>query len=134
MHTIHRYIARLLIVSLAWAGMPLSEAHASLIATDPIAAAAAQPGTSRERVQALLARADVREALEQHGVDPAAAADRVAALSDAEVDVLAARIDSLPAGADFGGIVGAAVFIFLVLLVTDLLGLTKVFSFTRTVK
>ena len=133
MHTIQRLIARLLIVSLAWAGMPLSEAHAGLIATDRIAASV-QPGTNRERVQAMLARADVRGALEQHGVDPAAAAERVAALLEAEIDVLAARMDSLPAGADFGGIVGAAVFIFLVLLVTDLLGLTKVFSFTRTVK
>lgn len=133
MHTIHRLIARALIVTLAWAGMPLSEAHAGLIATDRIVASA-QPGTNRDRVQALLARADVRQALEQRGVDPAAAAERVAVLSDAEVDALAARMDSLPAGADFGGLVGAAVFIFLVLLVTDLLGLTKVFSFTRTVK
>ena len=133
MQTIHRFIARVLIVSLVWAGLPLSEAHAGLIPTDRIAASA-QAGTNRERVQSLLARADVREALAQHGVDPAAAAERVAALSDAEVDALAARMDSLPAGADFGGIVGAAVFIFLVLLVTDLLGLTKVFSFTRTVK
>jgi hypothetical protein len=44
---------------------------------------------------------------------------------------LAGRIDSLPAGGD---VIGAVVFVFLVLLITDLLGLTKVFPFTKPVK
>jgi hypothetical protein len=46
---------------------------------------------------------------------------------------LAQNIDSLPAAADFGvgGLVGALVFIFLVLLLTDLLGLTDVYPFVN---
>jgi hypothetical protein len=60
---------------------------------------------------------------------------RVAALSDEEVAQLAAKIDSLPVGADAGAsIIGALVLIFIVLLITDILGVTKVFPFTRPIK
>ncbi|WP_367187996.1 PA2779 family protein, partial [Sulfuricurvum sp. RIFOXYD12_FULL_44_77] len=38
------------------------------------------------------------------------------------------------AGGDGGSIIGAIVFIFIVLLITDILGLTKVFNFTRSVR
>jgi hypothetical protein len=57
---------------------------------------------------------------------------RVAALTDAETASIAHQIDSLPAGGD--GIVGALLFIFVLLLITDILGLTKVFPFTRSAR
>jgi hypothetical protein len=56
----------------------------------------------------------------------------VAALSDDEAAALAQQVDALPAGGD--GLVGALVLIFVVLLVTDILGLTKVYPFTRSVR
>jgi hypothetical protein len=66
------------------------------------------------------------------GVDPAEAAQRVAGLSDAEVQQIAGHLDQLPAGQSaVGAILGAALLIFLVLLITDLLGLTDVFPFVR---
>jgi hypothetical protein len=41
-------------------------------------------------------------------------------------------MEQLPAGGDgIGAIIGAAVFIFVVLLITDLLGLTHVFTFVN---
>jgi hypothetical protein len=47
---------------------------------------------------------------------------------------IAAQIDTLPAGGDaVGSLISAAVFVFVVLLITDLLGLTRVFSFTRPI-
>jgi hypothetical protein len=56
----------------------------------------------------------------------------VASLSDEEVERVTGHLDSLPAGQGaFGAIVGAAVLVFLVLLITDLLGLTHVFGFTK---
>ena len=52
-------------------------------------------------------------------------------MTDEEASIVAKQIDTLPAGADAGmSIVGAIVFIFVVLLITDVLGLTKVFNFT----
>jgi hypothetical protein len=45
---------------------------------------------------------------------------------------IAGQLDQLPAGQSaVGAVVGAIVIIFLVLLVTDLLGLTNVFPFVR---
>ena len=58
------------------------------------------------------------------------ASDR-AALDDQQVRELAARLDQMPAGA---GVLGVIFAIFVILLVTDILGLTKVFPFTRSVR
>ena len=58
-----------------------------------------------------------------------AARDRVDALSDEEVAVLADRLDQLPAGGT--DVLTVALIVFLVLLLTDILGYTKVFPFTR---
>ena len=57
---------------------------------------------------------------------------RVAALTDAEAAELAARLDELPAGGV--SILGAILIVFLVLLLTDILGYTKVFPFTKPMK
>lgn len=129
-----RYTARLLIASMMFVGMPLPAAHAEVLSTDLAVAESGMAQSNRARVQSLLARSEVRAELGKYGVDPDEAVARTAALSDEEIDTLAGRIDTLPAGGDFGGIVGAAVFVFLILLITDVLGLTKVFSFTRPVK
>lgn len=136
-HPLRRGIARILIASTAVLGMPLPAAHAELISTEQAVAhadIASAAQSRRGRLAALLARAEVRAELARQGVDPDEAAARAAALSDAQIDAMAGRIDALPAGGDFGGIIGAAVFVFLVLLITDVLGLTKVFSFTRPIK
>ncbi|WP_068860523.1 PA2779 family protein [Perlucidibaca aquatica] len=84
----------------------------------------------RAQVVSWLQRDDVRTQMTRFGVSADQAVDRVAALSDEEVQRLAGKIDATPVGGN--GFVGAVVFIFLVLLVTDLLGLTKVFPFTRS--
>jgi hypothetical protein len=60
---------------------------------------------------------------------------RIAALTDAEAAQLAAQIDSLPAGGDpLGALISAVLIVFLVLLLTDILGFTKVFPFTKPIK
>lgn len=91
--------------------------------------------SAHEKVTQFMAREDVAKAFEQMGVDTATVQNKVAALSDSEINAIASQIDTLPAGGDaFGGILGTAVFIFLLLLVTDILGYTKVFSFTRSAR
>jgi hypothetical protein len=123
---LRRVTAVLLVASLSAMGMP-QPAQAAMVATESAVAAG-----DRAHIAGLLDRTEVRAQLEALGVSVADAKARVAALGDAEVTQLAGQIDSLPAGGD--GIIGAIVFIFLVLLITDLLGLTKVFPFTRSVR
>lgn len=54
----------------------------------------------------------------------------MASLSDAELAKISQALEQLPAGGDgIGAVIGAAVLIFVVLLITDILGFTHVFSF-----
>ncbi len=111
--------------------VPVGVANAGLISTDRVVEREAAAG-DRGRVADFLAREDVRAELIGLGVDPAVAAVRVAALSDAEIRDIAGRIDQLPAGQDvFGAILSTALIVFLVLLITDILELTDVFPFVK---
>ena len=126
---LRRLIASLLVVSIAGVGLPLP-AQAGMVGTDAVVASA-----ERGRVVGMLDRAEVRAQLEALGVSPTDVKARVAALTDAEVAQLAGQIDRLPAGGDaVGAIVGALVLVFIVLLITDILGFTKVFPFTRPIR
>ncbi|HEY3075000.1 MAG TPA: PA2779 family protein [Burkholderiales bacterium] len=129
MVSFRRFLAVSLIVSITGLGLPLPT-QAAMLSTDSALAAA-----QRDRITAMLEREDVRLRLESYGVNPSDVKARVAALGDQEVAQLAARIDTLPVGADgLGALVGALVLIFLVLLITDLLGLTHVFPFTKPIR
>src|SRR5262245_57316010 len=109
-----RLIACLLIVAVP--------AQAGLVSTASVSAAG-----DRERVAQFLERADVQRQMESLGVSPQDVKARVAALSDAEVANLAGKIDTLPAGGDIGNIIFLGILVFVILLITDILGLTKVF-------
>lgn len=122
--TIRRLIASILVICIA---LPLPS-QAAMIATDSNLGAPAQ----REQVNRLLDRADVQAKLQSFGVKAADVKARVAAMTDDEVSQLASKIDSLPAGGD--GIIGAIVLVFIILLITDILGLTKIFPFTRPIR
>ena len=105
-------------------------ANASLISTQQIANEQIKTNP-REQINATLERPEVQAQLESYGISKEDAKRRVASLTDEEVTALNNKIEDLPAGA---GVVGAIVFVFLVLLVTDILGLTKVFPFTKPVR
>jgi hypothetical protein len=88
----------------------------------------------RDSLRALFERDDVRRQLEALGVDPRQARERVEAMTDGEIERLAGQVGTLPAGGDGGSILGFAFAVFLILLITDILGLTKIFPFTRSIR
>ena len=102
-------------------------ARAALIGTESLAAAQSRQA-AEDKVRSALAREDVASQMGQMGISADDARQRVAALSDEELATLSDRIDRLPAGGDFFGTVGV---IFIILVITDILGFTKVFPFTR---
>ena len=116
-------------VSTALLGFPLA-AQASVVTTEEAISVEAS-AADRERVTGFLSRADVRTALEQQGISADAAAERVRAMSDVEVAQLADRVDQAPAG---GNVLGILFTVFVILLVTDILGFTKIFPFTRSIR
>lgn len=106
-------------------------AKAQMIDTSAVVAAQ-QEEASRARVASFLNREDVKQVMVQHGVDAAEAQKRVASLSDAELAKISQAMDKLPAGGGgVGAVIGAAVLIFVILLITDILGFTNVFSFVN---
>jgi hypothetical protein len=125
-----RIISRLLIVSVMGLGLPLQSAYAGLVGTDKVAVSA-QSQSERERIRTFLDRKDVQSELQAQGVDVNTAKARVDALTDEEVQKVAGKLDKMPAGGDVLGILFT---IFVILLVTDILGFTKVFPFTRSIK
>jgi uncharacterized membrane protein len=111
---------------------PHQAALAAMVGTETVWNAA-RVQNARELVRSLMAREDIQAALVNQGIDPLEAQARSEALSDVEVVRLAERIESLPAGGSAVGIiVGAILIVFLVLLITDILGYTNVFPFTRS--
>lgn len=124
-------ISFFLIFSFLLLDFTVQKAKAEMIDTGTVIGMAQQEN-ARARVMSFLDRQDVQQAMEQQGVAAEEAKQRVAALSDAELGQIAQAMDQLPAGGDaFGAIIGAALLIFIVLLITDIAGLTHVFSFVN---
>lgn len=117
-------IALLLAANLVTLGFAQSAA-AGVIGTETVIQS--QERTARiERITAVLERDTVQRQLVALGVNPADARQRVAALSDSELQSLEQRMDELPAGAD--GALTVLGIVLLVLLVLELLGVTDVFN------
>ena len=115
-----------MMIQTAYAGV------SGLVTTEEVARIASGHASlsGHAKLAAALARSDVRSEMERLGIDATSAEERVAALSDDEAARLAGHLESAPAG----GIIGAILLVFFVLLVTDILGLTKVYPFTRSVR
>jgi hypothetical protein len=96
-----RMLCRLLMVLMIWS--PMQFAQAGMIGTDQVASVASQ--ADRNTVLEFLGRADVASQLQSLGVDAATVKDRVAVMTDQEVQSLADRIHSMPAGGDTLGVV-----------------------------
>ena len=98
MKLLYKLISQLLIVSMVL--LPFS-AHAGMIGTDQ-AIASAQDLANRDKVRDFVSRGDVVKQFEALGLTAATAQERVNAMTQEEVNRIAGKIDSLPAGADSG--------------------------------
>jgi len=128
-----RWTISLVAACLSFGGL-MQTAQATLVATEQVAASEGVRSATAQRdyVNATLARADVAAGLAERGVSVEQARERVAALTDDEVATVAHTLDTAPAGAS--DVLGVIVTIFVVLLITDILGFTKIFPFTRSIR
>ena len=126
--TMAKPVCLLLILCLLFTTFAFGRAQAAMVGTERVLNATHQ--TDRARLNAFLDRPKVRAILEAQGISPEEARARIACLSDKEVSDMAAVMDRLPAGGSaVGALIGAGVLIFIVLLITDILGFTHVFPF-----
>lgn len=117
-------VTPMLVLALALPGFS-GQAMAGVISTQQ-ALSAEMRSASETRVRSAFARDDVRQAMQQMGVNPAEADGRIASLSDAELIRLQGQLDRLPAGGDSGLVVVGIVFV--VLLILELVGVINIFN------
>ena len=125
-----RWTSRVVILSMLAMGLPLQSAFAGIVETDQ-AVSHELAGQDRAKISAFMERADVLAQLQAQGVTVGEAKARVYALTDDEAHKIAGKLDQLPVGGD--GVLGILFTIFIVLLITDILGFTKVFPFTHAI-
>jgi hypothetical protein len=99
-------------------------AYAGVISTQEYIAAIDRDATIA-RIDTVLAREEVRSSLEHYGVDPAAANERIAALTDQELAQLATDLENLPAGGNVLAVIGIVA---IVLLILELVGVIDIFN------
>jgi len=133
MNKARRILSSILIASLVFSSMAQA-APTALISTEQAAAAmqAAPRSEAHAKLQAALDRDDLATMLQARGVSVDELRARVNALTDAEAQQMLEQIDQAPAGSS--DVLGVLFTVFVILLVTDILGLTKVFPFTRSVR
>lgn len=116
-------IAQILCVVFLFNSLPFA-AHAAVVSTQQATLA------ERAEIMNLIKREDVRAEFSSYGLTAQEMEMKLAAMSDQEIIYLHEQLGELPAGQGaIGAIVGAALVVFIILLVTDLLGLTHVFGF-----
>ena len=106
----YKLICQVLIVCMVWTPFSL---QAGMIGTDR-AVASVQDQVNRDKVLNFMTRGDVARQFEALGLSASSAADRVGAMTQDEVNQIAGKIDTLPAGADGGAVLAAVIIIGLI--------------------
>jgi hypothetical protein len=111
--------------------VPYQSVFAAMIGTETVIDMA-RGQEARDYLNRMMIREDVQTTFTSYGITPLEAKARLDTLSDAEILRLYNQIEQLPAGGSSLGTAFIAVgVIFVVPFITDLLGYTDVFSFTR---
>jgi uncharacterized protein DUF6627 len=103
-----KFISKILVVSMLW--LPMYQASATMVGTEQVVTQA-QSQYNRDQLLNTISRADVSQHMQSLGLSPENAKARVNAMTDAEVQQLSAKLDSMPAGAASGWAWAAAVVI-----------------------
>lgn len=109
------------ILSLAIVAAPMT-LHADMVSTNQLLTSE-ERSSQIELVETFMAREEVRNQMESLGVDPALAVERVASMTDSQLQQLAFNIESMPAGS--GGL-GVVIAVLVIILLLEILGITNI--------
>jgi hypothetical protein len=126
-HQLKRFISLMLVAAMV--GAQALPVQAAMIGTDTLVQQAQQQ-FDREQLVQVLERDEVQQQLVAMGVDLEDAKQRVAQMTDSEIQQLNAQLGELPAGGD---VLGIALVVFLVFVITDVIGATDIFPFIHPV-
>lgn len=106
----------------------MSQASAAVFSSEQVIANQ-QFNFNKQQVLSYVDSAEVQNKLIELGVSPADAKQRIANMTAEELSALNSQMNEMPAG----GIVGVVVTVLVVVVVTDLMGLTDVYPFIRPI-
>ncbi|MFV1973854.1 MAG: PA2779 family protein [Thiohalobacterales bacterium] len=116
-------------LSVLLALMPIIPAQAAMIGTDQIINPA-PTHQARDHVKEFLSSEAAQQQLLELGVSPDEVTRRIDSLSDSELARINQGIDQLNAG---GGVLEVLLIIFIVFVITDVIGATDIFPFIKPV-
>jgi hypothetical protein len=118
-----------MILSLIIVTMPTPAWSAENIGTDTLIEESVQ-AAERALVYEFMSREEVQQEMISLGVDPDEAMNRLDTLTDSEIQQIAGEIQTMPAGEGaLETVLGVALVVFVILLITDFMCLTNVFKF-----
>ena len=117
-------------LSILLALMPLLPAQAAMIGNDQIVNQGLSHQT-RDGLQQLFEQETAQQQLQAWGVNPDQIKSRIESLTDAELARINQQVNDLQAGGD---VLGILLVIFLVFVITDIIGATDVFPFINPAK
>lgn len=127
MKTIQKCISILL--SIALMSMSFTSAQAAMISND-IVINHVQHNSARTELLQTINRADIKERLLNLGVKTEDIESRIKLMTHEEIAQLNQQIDEMPAGGD---VLGVILIIFIVFVITDVIGATDIFPFIKPV-
>lgn len=127
MKSIQKYTSILLSVTLM--SLSITSTQAAMISNDLIINHALHSSAKAELIQTIN-HSDVKQQLLNMGVKPADIESRIDLMTHEEIAQLNQQIDELPAGGD---ILGVLLIIFIVFVITDVIGATDIFPFIKPV-
>lgn len=86
----------------------------------------------RQQLQSLVDRQDVQEQLQAYGLNPEQVQERIAQMTEDELQTLQQHLGDLPAGEYAGQVISLAFALFIIFLITDMIGATNVFPFVKS--
>ena len=114
-----------IILSILLALMPLLPAQAAIIGNDQIVNRGLSHQT-RDGLQQLFEQETAQQQLQEWGVNPDQIKSRIDRLTDAELARINQQVNDLQAGGD---VLGILLVLFLVFVITDIIGATDIFPF-----
>ncbi len=127
MKTLQRVLC--LLLSLSLIVLPIGPAQAAMIGNAQVIDEV-RSELNRAEILNIRDREAARQQLKTLGVSPDMVKQRVAQMTDAEVAQLNRHLADLPAGGDVWGVL---LLLFIVFIITDMLGATNIFPFVKPI-
>jgi len=118
-----------LLLAIAVMSMSINNAGAAMVTND-IFVGQVEQNSAKAKLLQTINRSDVKEQLTGLGVSPEDVENRINMMTYEEIAQLNQQIDELPAGGD---VLGILLVIFIVFVITDIIGATDIFPFIHPV-